>query len=135
MPGGWEMMDIAVKCRTLLLSRMWHLSKRNGTATAAWMKKWHLNETLANPLHGNRIPQNMAYLKYYAIDMAYVKPPEHMETMKKFKKRMYGTLYKMHTNETGIPEMRVQRRHPDTPWDTPWRNLHQAAINTQIKST
>jgi hypothetical protein len=49
---------------------MCQLSKRNGTATAAWIKMWHLNDTLANPLHGNTFPQNMAYLKYHAIEMA-----------------------------------------------------------------
>jgi hypothetical protein len=58
------MLNIAVKCRTLLLSRKWQLNKRNGTATATWMKEWHLIDTLANPPQGNRIPLNMAYLKY-----------------------------------------------------------------------
>jgi hypothetical protein len=62
--GGWQMLDIAVKCRTLLLSRMWQLSKRKGTATAAWMKKWYLTDTIASPPQGNRVPQNMAYRKH-----------------------------------------------------------------------
>jgi hypothetical protein len=88
---------------------MWQLSKRNGTATAAWMKKWHLTDTQENPPQGNRIPPNMAYLKYYAIDMAYVNTPEHTESMKTFKRRLYKILHTMTNNELGNPEMRVTK--------------------------
>jgi hypothetical protein len=35
--GGWALPDIAVKYRTLLLSRIWILSAREGSVTPEWM--------------------------------------------------------------------------------------------------
>jgi hypothetical protein len=46
------------------------------------MEKWHMVATLANPTQGNGFTQNMFCLKYYAIDMAYGKLPDHMESKK-----------------------------------------------------
>jgi hypothetical protein len=36
--GGWGMIDVAVKCRTLLFTRMWALSHRKGLAPAEWLQ-------------------------------------------------------------------------------------------------
>ena len=70
--SGWALPDLAVKCRTLLLSRIWMLSAREGSVRAAWMQKWKLSYTLANSPHGDRIPTKIAYVRHYAIDMAYI---------------------------------------------------------------
>ena len=45
---GWELVDIAAKCRVLLLSRMHLQVTRDGKTTASWIKRWNLSETLAN---------------------------------------------------------------------------------------
>jgi hypothetical protein len=38
---GWALPDIAVKCRTLLLRRMWVQSQKSGTVTAMWFAAWN----------------------------------------------------------------------------------------------
>lgn len=40
--GGWEFIDVAAKCRALLLTRLWTQGKRKGSATAAWFYYWDL---------------------------------------------------------------------------------------------
>jgi len=80
--------DIAVKCRTHLLSRIWMLSAREGSVTAAWIQKWQLTGTIAKPPHGSRFLNRSAYIKHYAIDTAYTKPPENNGSLKTFKKRL-----------------------------------------------
>jgi hypothetical protein len=51
-------------------------------APAAWMEKWRIVATLANPPQGNGLTHNMFCLKYYAIDMAYGNLPDHKESKK-----------------------------------------------------
>ena len=63
--GGWELLDVAAKCRALLLSRMWAQGQREWSATAAWLQYWHLLGTCDNP-HVGRIPRTMGYLHMYA---------------------------------------------------------------------
>jgi hypothetical protein len=41
--GGRSLVDIAAKCKTLLLNRMWLQSMKEGTATAAWLYKWNIS--------------------------------------------------------------------------------------------
>ena len=63
--GGWELLDVAAKCRALLLSRMWDQGQREWSATAAWLQYWHLLGTWDNP-HVGRIPRTMGYLRMHA---------------------------------------------------------------------
>jgi hypothetical protein len=37
--GGWALVDIAAKCKTHLLNRMWVQSNKEGTATDGWFYK------------------------------------------------------------------------------------------------
>jgi hypothetical protein len=53
--GGWALLDISVKCRALLLKRVWAQSTTNGTATATWLKAWDLAGTQANPPNVGKI--------------------------------------------------------------------------------
>jgi len=38
--GGWELIDIAAKCRALLISRMWTQGKMEISAKAIWFQRW-----------------------------------------------------------------------------------------------
>jgi len=51
-----------------------------GTATAAWLQTWNLLGQHANPLHATKFPTKEAYLYVYAVNMAYIQPPEQNET-------------------------------------------------------
>jgi hypothetical protein len=64
---------------------MWLLNKREGSVTASWLQTWNVTGPVANPPHGSRIPNKIAYIKHYAIDMTYVTPPGKDETPETFK--------------------------------------------------
>ena len=91
--GGWALVDIAAKCKTLLLNRMWVQSNKEGTATAAWLKEWNLSGPQENPPPRDRKLQQFEYLQLYARDMAYIPHPDRDESTKAFKKRIYKTLH------------------------------------------
>jgi hypothetical protein len=95
--GGWALVDIAAKCKTLLLNRTWLQSNKEGTATAAWLYKWNLSGPQANPPPSRRNLHQFEYLQLYARDMAYIPHLGRDENTKAFKKRYlqyithYGT--------------------------------------------
>jgi len=74
------MPDIEAKCTALLLYRMYLQGQRNGTVTAAWLQTWGRNGRQANPQHATKFPINLAYLYVYALNMAYITPPQQDET-------------------------------------------------------
>jgi len=61
--------------------------------TAALLSEWGIVDHPANPPTAGRIPKTMAYLIYYALDMAYIESPTLMETSKHLTRRLYSTIY------------------------------------------
>jgi hypothetical protein len=92
--GGWAMKDIGGKCRTLLFSRIWTLSNKDGSLTAALMRHWNLNGSLPNP-HFLTVSPPKSHISASITDMAYFAPPGASETIKQFKLRLYGVLRAM----------------------------------------
>jgi hypothetical protein len=66
--GGWDLPDIALKCRTLLLGRMWTFAAQKVSATAAFFRKWNITDAVENPPHINRIPSKLVHVRQYALD-------------------------------------------------------------------
>ena len=133
--GGWALIDIAAKCKTLLLHRMWLQSYKDGTATAAWLKFWHLDGPQKNPPPRDRTLQQFEYLQIYASDMAYIPQPDRAECTQAVKQRIYRTLHTMNRAGTGNREMRIVQQWPGSDWDSIWRNLHNKAIRDTLKAT
>jgi hypothetical protein len=77
--GGWGLLDVTVKCQTLLLRRMWLQSQKEGTATAEWFRDWALVVHQHNPPHFGRIPEPLAYLRRYVPYWAYIDPPPELK--------------------------------------------------------
>ena len=105
--GGWGLIDISVKCRTLLLRRMWMQSTKTDTATAAWLTVWGLMGLQANPPDMGRIPNRLAYLQHYALDMAYIAPKRQDETTQHFTRRIYDSLQQMAAAGRDYRDMRI----------------------------
>ena len=110
MQGGWGLLDIGAKCQALLLGSLWIQSTREGSATATWLQEWNLAGSRETPLYVRMIPKKLMYLHCYALDMAYIKPSGNNETLRTFKRRVYGTLHivttaakeaENNTNESG----------------------------------
>ena len=78
--GCWALLDVAVKCRALLLSRMDLQGARPGTVMATWLNSWGLNERPHNPPNATAYPTGMEHLRAYALDMSYVPPPRLDDT-------------------------------------------------------
>jgi len=114
--GGSGLINIGVKCRALLIGRMWLQSLRNGSATATWLQEWKLAGSRANPPHVGRIPTKLEYLYQYALDTAYIVPPANDEPLRTFKRRVYSTLNIMAAAANESRGMRITQRHPDTNW-------------------
>jgi hypothetical protein len=79
-------MDIGTKCIALLLCRMFHHSLRNGSTTAEWRRTWNVAFSRAHPPYAAKIPNELAYVCAYAVDMAYVPPITMDESPKAFRR-------------------------------------------------
>ena len=129
------MTDIEAKCRTLLFSRIWTLSNKDGSLTKALMRNWNLTGSLPNPLLSHRFPTKVTHFRQYNIDMAYVAEPGVTETIKQFKNRLYGVLRAMAATTEDATDMRITRKYPATCWENVWKNLHTVEVSDIVIST
>ena len=132
--GGWAMLDVAGKCRALLLYRKWILNSRESSVIASWLEHWSLKEPIPNPPNRNTIPNKLTYVTHCALDMAYVTPLGNTETHKKFKRRLYKALLTLAKAERGDQELRVTQKHPTILWTRVRTTLHTAWIPECLKS-
>ena len=90
------------------------MSTRTDSVTAAMPRQWNLVGLVANPPFARHIPAKMAYIRHYALDMAYIPPPNNNESRHKFRKRLYGVLRDMTEAGKENTTMRITLKHPDT---------------------
>jgi hypothetical protein len=112
--GGWEMTHIEAKCRALLLCLMYIQSQKEGTITAEWLRKWQLIGEQENPPQRRKALEKLEYLHVFAIDMAYIRHGNTLETAVKLRQHMYRTLHKMAQERNGTKEMRIETLYPNT---------------------
>jgi len=135
LQGGWGLVDIGVKCKSLLINRLWKEGCKEDSATAAWLKYWNLAGSQGNPPNRLGKLQNMKYLLIYAYNMAYISPQSHNEKANAFQKRIYDSLYKMERAGLINIEPRISRQQPQADWNRVWENLHSAPFPEQMKAT
>jgi len=80
-----------------------------GTIISAWIRTWGLNVEGANPPFRDVIPENLEYLRRFAMDSAYVDEQGLMESKRAYKRRLYNTLYHISRCETGTQDMRITK--------------------------
>ena len=85
LQGGWGLVDIGVKCKSLLINRLWKQGCKEDSATAAWLKYWNLAGSQGNPPNRLGKLQNMKYLLIYAYNIAYISPQGQNEKANAFK--------------------------------------------------
>jgi hypothetical protein len=132
--GGWNMDEISVKCKVLLYSRLVRAKTREGASTIPLLRRWKIDGRLANPPNAHVVPRDLPHLYSYAVDMAYVSPPQPMESAKIFKQRLTKALRLLDGNTIVRPTMRIVRHHPTIPWANVWKNLHTLGLADDIKS-
>jgi hypothetical protein len=55
--GGWNIVNINVKCRALVYYRLTLQSQTEESLTADWLRQWDIKFMRKNPPHIYRIPQ------------------------------------------------------------------------------
>jgi hypothetical protein len=68
--GGWGLVKIEAKCKTLLYFRLQMQGTIRETATSAIMSLFKVREASKNPLDVQRIPFNLPHLRQFLTDMA-----------------------------------------------------------------
>ena len=125
---------IEAKCTALLLYRMYLQGQRNGTVTAAQLQTWNLSGRQANPLHSTKFPINLACLYVYAVNMAYITPPELDEAPRCFRRRIYVSIHSTALALKGARGIRIMTQQPTTPWSKVWGNLHAVWPSEELKA-
>jgi hypothetical protein len=78
--GGWNLLDITLKCKTLLYNRIQILGVTDGTLLNLLVHAWTMKDIPPNPPQAKRLPKQYAHLQHYYIVMAYIVPP-HQQTI------------------------------------------------------
>jgi hypothetical protein len=125
---------VEAKCRALLLYRMWTQSQRDVEITAEWQRYWNLNEKRGNSARVQRTPKSLEYLRIYALEMAYVKPPQQSEAPRAFRRRVYETLRAIQLATNSPRDVRIVLLYPTADWDRVWSNLHATWAADAIKA-
>jgi hypothetical protein len=128
-----ELIDVAAKCRVLLITRLWAQGKRSGSLNAEWLQFWGLLIMRSNSPNLRVIQQTLEYLRIYALERAY-RASKAGETLKAFKRRAYNTL-RISTVETRTRVVRVMKLQPAIEWSIVWRSLHITWASEGAKST
>ena len=93
LQGGWNLINIGAESRSLLHFRIQTESTAQGTLTADWLRKWHLQTPGSNPPHIQRISPGIEYLRQYALNDAYITPQQENETSKAYKHHIYNAMF------------------------------------------
>jgi hypothetical protein len=129
------MLDIAAKCRTLLLLRLHAQGTHVGTVMGAWFSTWDLHRQPPNPPNAAAYPTAQPYVRAYATDMAYVTPSRPDEGPKAHLKRIYDTLHFMAITENPTRNIRIETLNPTYDLPRICHNLHTTWIIEAIRST
>jgi hypothetical protein len=65
--GGWDLVNLAAKSRTLFICRLNEHSKCDGMLTHDWFRHWKLQKPALNPRNIKSIPDSMEYLHIQGV--------------------------------------------------------------------
>jgi len=133
--GGLELLDIAAKCRALLLSRMYVQGARPGSVMAACLCNWGLNECLPNSPNAAAYPTQMVHVRAYAIDMPDVPAPKSDDIPKLWRRHIYWVLHTMAVAAASMRPLRIVTLNPNHDWSRICRNLITAWIPDAVRCT
>jgi exonuclease III len=127
--GGWGLVCIAAKCRMLFAVRMLTLLMNAGTVTARWLKRWRMAEPSGNPPINRKAPAGMDYLNEFYRETAYMPEKRIDETLRGYRRRVYGVMFHYVQAQTGVKTMRVEAKWPSVRWGNVWKNLCKAPVS------
>jgi hypothetical protein len=118
----------------LLYMRLWLTKEKGESITTTLVEIWVLLDPTANPPNAQALPSVFPHIRQYAIDIAYIAPPDPQETMKRFKQCIYSTFFIIITTDNGKEAMQILLKYPDIPRSRVWANLHVTNLPDRVKS-
>jgi hypothetical protein len=128
------MIHFEAKRSVLLLHRMRQQESYKDTISAIWTQKWTQRNQGENPPDRNKVPQKFNYLQKFHIESAYVTRQGSTETPKAYKRKIYTTMFLLHTRQAEDTGMRIQKLWPPTDWTTVWKKCSYDACLSGNKS-
>jgi hypothetical protein len=92
---GWALINVAAKCRALLIYRLQAQGQYSGSLTAKWLGKWNLLHPSKNPPHIKRIPEQLEYLRLLEMDTAYITSQRPEKPVTKYRRRVYDVFLQL----------------------------------------
>ena len=132
--GGWNLINVEAKCKTLLIHRLHTLGMNESTLTAKWLKRWRLHRHSVNPPYILRIPDRFEYLRTLVYETAYIAPQGPLESRRAYKRRMYRTLTVLLQETPDLVPMRIEKLEPFRDWHTIWRNLWMSPVPSRERA-
>jgi hypothetical protein len=87
--GGWNLIHVKAKCRTLLLNRTQHFLANNKSTSHTWLAEWQINGAGNNPPIIAHLPNGIDYIRQHTLDVAYVGQQAESESRTAYGKRLF----------------------------------------------
>lgn len=133
--GGLGLVDLQAKCLTLLITRLWKQCNRTHGVSSDWMQLWNIAKKKANPPNLSGIPMKYEYLRCYVRESAYLPVATWEQSTRCIKKHLYNNIRTFGNRTRSIPVSRIQRTYPNVQWAVVWRNISQAWVDEDVRST
>jgi hypothetical protein len=114
--GGWNLINVEAKCRTLFLCRTRQQLTNSESLTCQWINECGREASRHNPPCKEGIPANVGYLVQFHIDSACIDDQKVQESRSAYRKRMYRTMLYYNKANTELDVMRIQRLWPQQDW-------------------
>jgi hypothetical protein len=131
--GGWDLINIAAKSRTLYYYRLKTQGKKDGILTAKWLRSWDLHKPSKNAPNVNGIPTSMEYLRIFATESAYIEQQGQRESVKAYKRHIYDTIHILLQETAEMADMHITRLWSNTDRENTWKILHTAPVPETTK--
>jgi len=93
--GGWDLVNVWAKSRTLFLYRLQEQRRHGGSPTPDWLRKWDSYPRSVNPPYPGMVPAALGYLRAYIADAAYIPSRGTTDSATGYKTKMYLILRRM----------------------------------------
>jgi hypothetical protein len=108
--GGWNLINVAAKCRTLLMCRAEEMGRKKGSPTERWLRRWNLMRPSQNPPNANNRLKNLQYLQQLGLDSAYMQPRGPAEKEGSYRRRIYKVMATLLQATPNGMEMRIIKK-------------------------
>ena len=126
--GGWNMINVEAKCRTIFYVRMWAQLANGRKGTTHWLRSLQLDRGRENPPREPTVSHRASYLYCFMLDRPYIEQPRPGECPSTARRRIYQTMKALCRGGTTVREMRIVRQVPNANWNQIWNNLHDAGV-------